>query len=129
MAQLSFKSAFSLLELVLTLLLLGILLSFGIPNIFNYNKSVCNKALQLQILNLKIALKNELKTNQTINIESLYKHLDMSKSSCYFEKQKGGFIGINEDKKVFFKLKNNILECEHTKSSKLHNGESFCDIF
>lgn len=129
MARLYFKNAFSLLELVLILLLLGIILSFGIPNIINYNSSACNRALQLQVLNLKIALNNKIKNNQTISMESLFEHLDMSKSYCYFEKQKNGFVGINGDKKVFFILKNNVLECEHIKSSKLHNGESFCDIF
>ena len=43
--------------------------------------------------------------------------------------KKNGFIGINQDKKVYFIIKNGILECEHTKSATLHNGESYCDIF
>ncbi|EES88837.1 prepilin-type N-terminal cleavage/methylation domain-containing protein [Helicobacter canadensis] len=125
--------AFTLLEVLLVLLLLGILLSFGIPKFFNYQQSACDKKLQIQVLNFKIALRNHIKAQnnsaQNLDLSKLYKNLDMQPSRCYFKIQNNGFIGINSDKSVSFVLKNGILECENTKSSTLHNGESYCDIF
>ena len=56
-------------------------------------------------------------------------HLHIVKSASFlFDKVFVG-IGINQDKKVYFIIKNGILECEHTKSATLHNGESYCNIF
>ncbi|WP_134044296.1 prepilin-type N-terminal cleavage/methylation domain-containing protein [Helicobacter pullorum] len=127
------RNAFSLLEIILALILLGILLSFALPKVFNYQQSACDKKLQLQVFNFKTALRTQIKTqntqNPSIDLQKLYDTLDMHPSTCYFETQKNGFIGINQDKKVYFIIKNGILECEHTKSATLHNGESYCDIF
>ncbi|WP_366936140.1 prepilin-type N-terminal cleavage/methylation domain-containing protein [Helicobacter sp.] len=37
------RNAFTLLEIILTLLLVGILLSIGIPHFANYTKNACVK--------------------------------------------------------------------------------------
>ncbi|TLD82698.1 prepilin-type N-terminal cleavage/methylation domain-containing protein [Helicobacter sp. MIT 11-5569] len=123
------KRAFTLLEIVLTLLLTGILLSIGIPHFTNYTKSACAKKLQLQMLNLRLELKAQLNTQQKVNWDSLYKHLDFDAKDCHFSKQKDGFVIHHYGAQAYFRLKDSILECQHTKSAQLHNGESMCDIF
>ncbi len=121
------QKAFTLLEIVLVLLLLGILLSIGIPNFLNLTQNTCIKKLQLQVLQLKFALKTQHK--QAINWDALYEHLDFKAGNCNFAKQKNGFIANDNGRKAYFVLKNSVLECQHTKSAKLHNGESLCDVF
>ncbi|MBX7490635.1 prepilin-type N-terminal cleavage/methylation domain-containing protein [Helicobacter turcicus] len=121
--------AFTLLEVILTLLLIGILLSFGIPQFSNYTKSACVKKLQLQTLNLRLDLKAQLNAKQKINWDSLYDHLDFTSKDCHFSKQKDGFMINYYGAKAYFKLKNSTLECQYSKTARLHNGESMCDIF
>lgn len=121
--------AFTFLEITLTLLLVGILLSIGIPQFSSYTKNACIKKLQLQTLNLRLDLKMQLQTRQKINWDSLYSHLDFFSKDCHFDKQKDGFIVNHHGNKAYFKLKNSILECQYPKTSRLHNGESLCDIF
>lgn len=121
--------AFTLLEVILTLLLVGILLSIGIPQFSNYTKSACVKKLQLQALNLRLDLKAQLNAKQKINWDALYEHLDFTSKDCHFSKQKDGFIINYHNSKAYFKLKNSTLECQYSKTAHLHNGESMCDIF
>ncbi len=128
MKQLKHKSAFTLLEMVLVLSLLGILLSIGIPQLNHYTQNACIKKLQLQVLNLKLTLKSQKQQNLTIDWGALYQNLDLKPSTCYFEKQKNGFIANDNGRQAYFVLKNLILECQHTKSARLHNGESMCDV-
>lgn len=123
------RNAFTLLEIILTLLLVGILLSVGIPHFANYTKNACVKKLQLQMLNLRLELKAQLQTGQTINWDSLYSHLDFTSKDCHFSKQKDGFVIHHYGANAFFRLKDSMLECQYSKSSRLHNGESMCDIF
>ncbi|WP_297812545.1 prepilin-type N-terminal cleavage/methylation domain-containing protein [uncultured Helicobacter sp.] len=124
-----YQPAFTLLELVLVLSLLGILLTFGIPQFSHYTQSACIKKLQLQVLNLKLTLKAQKQQKLPTDWNVLYQNLDLKPSSCSFEKQKNGFIANDNGRKAYFVLKNLILECQHTKSARLHNGESLCDIF
>lgn len=123
------KKAFTLLELVLVLSLLGILLTFGIPQLSHYTQDACIKKLQLQVLNLKLTLKAQKQQQLATDWNALYQNLDLKPSACYFEKQKNGFIANDNGRKAYFVLKNLILECQHTKSTRLHNGESLCDVF
>ena len=85
----------------------------------------------MQIFNFKIALKKQIDqtNNPNIDLMVLYTHLDLKPSNCSFQTQKNGFIAINGNKKISFILKNGILECQSTKSDKLHNDESLCDVF
>lgn len=123
------QKAFTLLEVILTLLLVGVLLSIGIPRFSHYTKSACMKKLQLQTLNLRLDLKHQLQTRQEINWDSLYSHLDFTTKDCNFSKQKNGFVINHYGEAAFFRLKDSILECQYSKTSRLHNGESLCDIF
>lgn len=123
------RKAFTLLEVILTLLLIGILLSIGIPQFSDYTRSACTKKLQLQTLNLRLDLKAQLQARQSINWDSLYSHLDFTSKDCHFSKQKDGFIINHHGNKAYFKLKDSLLECQYSKTSRLHNGESMCDIF
>ncbi|MDE5602450.1 MAG: prepilin-type cleavage/methylation domain-containing protein, partial [Helicobacter sp.] len=84
-----------------------------------------------QVFNFKLALKKQIAqpNNPNIDLMELYTNLDLKPSNCFFQIQKNGFVAINRDKKTSFILKNGILECESTKSDKLHNKESLCDIF
>ena len=123
------KSAFTLLEIILTLLLAGILFSIGIPYFHSFTDSACLKKLQLQTLNLRLALKSQLNQSQSMHWDALYAHLDFKTKDCHFTKQKNGFIINYHDKKAYFVLKNSLLECQHAKSARLHNGESLCDVF
>lgn len=120
-------TGFTLLEFVLTLLLLGILLSIAIPQFRDFSKHTCVRKLQLQMLELKLTLKAQKHTN--INWDMLYEPLDFTTKNCNFSKQKNGVIANIEGQKVYFVLKDLILECQYSKSAKLHNGESLCDIF
>lgn len=85
----------------------------------------------MQVFNFKIALKRQInkQNNPNIDLMALYTNLDLKPSNCSFQAQKNGFIAINGDKKISFILKNGILECQSTKSDKLHNNESLCDVF
>lgn len=123
------KPAFTLLEIVLTLLLAGILFSIGIPYFHNFTNAACLKKLQLQTLNLRLTLKSQLNQKQNVDWDALYAHLDFKTKDCNFAKQKNGFIINYHDKKAYFVLKNSLLECQHVKSARLHNGESMCDVF
>ena len=110
-------------------MLLGILATFALPKIKDYRTSACNKKLQAEVLGFKLALNHQLTKELPIDFESLYKTLDLTPSQCYFAKQKNGFIGINGDKKVYFSIKKDLLQCDYTKSTRLGNNESYCDIF
>lgn len=129
MKNLKYKQAFTLLELVLVLSLLGVLLSIGIPQLSRYTQNACIKKLQLQVLNFKLTLKSQKQQKLAINWDTLYQNLDLNPSQCYFEKQKNGFIANDHGRKTYFVLKNLILECQYAKSAHLHNGESLCDVF
>ncbi|WP_299549866.1 type II secretion system protein [uncultured Helicobacter sp.] len=123
------RKAFTLLEVIFTLLLVGILLSFAIPQFSDYTKNACVKKLQVQVLNLRLDLKAQLQARQQINWDSLYSHLDFTSKDCHFSKQKDGFVINHYGKKAYFRLKDSILECQYSKTSHLHNDESMCDIF
>ena len=123
------KSAFTLLELVLVLSLLGILLSFGIPHFSHYTQNACIKKLQLQVLNLKLTLKAQKQQRIATDWNALYQNLDLKPSACYFEKQKNGFIANDNGRKAYFVLKPLVFECQPTKSARLNNGESLSDVF
>ena len=125
----SSKKGFTLFEVLLTLMLIGILASFALPKVQNYQRSACVKKLQSEILAFKLAFNHQKNNEIPINLESLYKVLDFVPSQCYFQKQKNGFIAINKDKKVYFVIKDNLLQCQANKSTRLANGESFCDSF
>ncbi|TLD86776.1 type II secretion system protein [Helicobacter sp. MIT 05-5294] len=129
MKNLKRKPAFTILELVLVLSLFGILLSFGIPHLSHYTQNACIKKLQLQVLNLKLTLKSQKQQKLATDWNALYQNLDLNPSKCYFQKQKNGFIANDNGRQAYFVLKDTILECQHTKSARLHNGESLCDIF
>lgn len=110
-------------------MLIGILASFALPKVQNYQRSACVKKLQSEILAFKLAFNHQKNSEIPINLESLYKVLDFVPSQCYFQKQKNGFIAINKDKKVYFVIKDDLLQCQANKSARLTNGESFCDSF
>lgn len=85
------------------------------------------KKIQLQMLQLRLNLK-EQKQQGSINWDALYAPLDFKTQNCHFDKAKNGISANIYGSMVHFVLKNNILECQHTKSAKLHNGESLCDV-
>lgn len=115
------------------LILLGILSSLALPKFYAFKEGACTKKLQLQIFDAKLKIASKREQNaigiENIDFSDVFNGLDFVQGSCYFKKQKNGVIGVNGDKKVSFILKNGILECQNTKSSKLHNKESYCDIF
>ncbi|CAM2978060.1 prepilin-type N-terminal cleavage/methylation domain-containing protein [Helicobacter burdigaliensis] len=127
------KRAFSLFEVLITLILLGILSTLALPKFYAFREGACTKKLQLQIFEVKLKIAGKREQNngeiEKVDFSDVFENLDFKQSSCYFKKQKNAILGVNGDKKVSFVIKNGILECQNTKSSRLHNGESYCDIF
>lgn len=110
---------------------MGVLFTLALPQFANYRQSSCMTKLQLQVFNFKLALKKQINQQGIPNIDlmALYTNLDLKPSNCSFQTQKNGFVAINGDKQISFIVKNGILECQPTKSARLHNNESLCDVF
>lgn len=127
------RKAFTLLEILLVLFCLAILSTLAIPKITAYHQSACTKKLQIALMNFKITLQHQnqaLELYQTpLDWDKLYANLDFNTKDCHFQKQKEGFIAINGEYQAYFVLKNGVMECQYQKSSRLHKGESYCDIF